>query len=183
MPYSPVLVIGQIFGVLLAVLSFFIYLQKTREKILLTKLLSDILNVIQQAMVGALTGSMLNGIAIFRELVFYCKGKKKWAQSRIWLFVFLLCTGIAAPLFSWQGYISLLPAVGSSLAVIGFYCTKPRQIRIFGILAQAFWVVYSVAVLNLGGILSSSVSMLGGIFGLWKDLKNEKQKNTEEVAS
>ena len=159
------MLVGQIFGVLLAVLSFFVYLQKSRGGILVTKLTLDVLNVLQQAMVGAYTGSVLNGIAIFRELVFYQKDSKQWARSRAWLIIFLLLMG-SSPLLSWQGPVSLLPAIGSSLIVIGFYCSDPKQMRAFGIVGQIFWGVYACIILNVGGILGSFLSIVGGIIGL-----------------
>ena len=173
-----IVLFGQIFGVFLAALSFFVYLQKSREKILATKLTLDILNVFQQAMVGAYTGSVINGIAVLREFVFYHKENKKWARSKVWLIVFLLLMG-AASIFSWQGYVSLLPAIGSSLVVVGFYCSNPKLVRILGISGQSFWVLYSCIIFNLGGILGSSLCILGGIIGLIKDktktIEGEKQ--------
>ena len=114
-PPDNILLFGQIFGLCLAALSFLVYLQKSRGKILITKLILDVLNIFQQAMVGAFTGSVINGIAVLREIVFYHKEEKKWAKSKVWLIVFLLLM-TAAPIVSWQGFISLLPAIG----IIGF---------------------------------------------------------------
>ncbi len=171
-----IVLFGQIFGVFLAALSFFVYLQKSREKILITKLTLDILNVFQQAMVGAYTGSIINGIAVLREFVFYHKESKKWARSKMWLIVFLLLMG-AASMFSWQGYASLFPAIGSSLVVVGFYCSDAKLVRILGIIGQSFWVFYSCVIFNLGGIIGSSLCILGGIIGLikTKTIEGEKQ--------
>ena len=131
------------------------------------------MNIFQQAMVGAFTGSVINGIAVLREIVFYHKEEKKWAKSKVWLIVFLLLM-TAAPIVSWQGFISLLPAIGSSLVVVGFYCSNPKLLRIFGIIGQSFWVVYSCIILNLGGIIGSSLCILGGIIGFINDLKIQK---------
>lgn len=156
---------GQIFGVILAGLSFFVYVQKSRGKILVTKLTLDFLNVFQQAMVGAYTGSVINGIAVLREFVFYHKENKKWASSKVWLIVFLLLMATAS-IFSWQGYASLFPAIGSSFVIVGFYCSDPRLVRILGIIGQSFWVLYSCLIFNLGGIIGSSLCILGGILGL-----------------
>lgn len=179
MPAEKIILFGQIFGICLAVLSFFVYLQKSREKILITKIILDILNVFQHAMVGAYTGSVINGIAVLREFVFYHKDNKKWAGSRIWLFVFLFLM-IAASLISWQGYISFLPTIGSSLVVIGFYCSNPRLIRILGILGQSFWLLYSGIVFNLGGILGSALCIFGGIIGLIKNDEDKTKWKKEE---
>lgn len=105
--------IGQVLGFFIAAESFFIYFSRKRNQILAAKLICDALNVLQQAMIGALTGSIINGVAIFREVVFYNRNKKKWASHRFWLYLFIAFMG-AAPLLSWAGYISLLPAVEAS---------------------------------------------------------------------
>ena len=81
----------------------------------------------------------------------------------------------AAPFISWQGYVSLLPAIGSSLVVIGFYCSDAKLVRILGIIGQSFWVVYSSIIFNLGGIIGSSLCILGGVIGLIKKVKGEDQ--------
>lgn len=173
-----VYIIGQVFGICLAALAFLVYVQKSRGKILVTKMILDILNMLQALMVGAFTGSVINGIAVFREIVFYNKTKRKWARSRIWLAVFI-CLMAVGSLLSWQGYVSLLPAIGSSLVVIGFYCTSPKLVRILGIIGQSFWVLYSVFILNIGGIIGSSLTIVGAVIGLVNDYKNKKKLNMQ----
>ena len=140
---SPLFIASQILGLCLCIISFFIYYLKKREHILITKLISDVLCVIQQAMVGASTGAMINGIAVARELIFYNRGRKKWASHIVWLFVFIGAMGIS-PVLTWQGPISILPAIGSSLAVMAFYCKRPTHTRIFGLFAQTLWLIYTV---------------------------------------
>lgn len=168
-----VYIVGQVFGICLAALSFLVYVQKSRGKILATKLILDILNVLQSIMVGAFTGSVINGIAILREVVFYNKEKRRWARSRIWLAVFILLMA-AGSLLSWQGPVSLLPATGSSIVVIGFYCTDPRAVRILGIVGQSFWVAYTCLILNIGGIIGSALAIVGAVIGLINDIRRKK---------
>ena len=86
---------------------------------------------------------MINGIAVARELIFYNRGRKKWASHIVWLFVFIGAMGIS-PVLTWQGPISILPAIGSSLAVMAFYCKRPTHTRIFGLFAQTLWLIYTV---------------------------------------
>ncbi len=179
MPTENIILFGQIFGLCLAALSFLVYWQKSRTKILITKMILDVLNVFQQAMVGAVTGSVINGIAVLREFVFYHKDRKKWAKNKAWLIVFLFLMG-AAPLVSWQGCVSLLPAIGSILAVIGFYSGDPKFVRIWGMIGQSFWLLYSCIIFNLGGIIGSSLCIFGGILGLINEFRDKNQKRSKE---
>lgn len=167
---SPLYVASQIYGLCLCVLSFFIYYVKKREHILITKLIADVLSSIQQAMVGASTGALINGIAVARELIFYNRGRKKWASHIVWLFVFIFAMSIS-PILTWQGPISLLPATGSTLAVIAFYCKRPVHMRIFGLFAQILWLSYTVVTFNLVAALQNTILIVSASLGLLRDYK------------
>jgi lipid-A-disaccharide synthase-like uncharacterized protein len=167
---SPLFIASQILGLCLCIISFFIYYLKKREHILITKLISDVLCVIQQAMVGASTGAMINGIAVARELIFYNRGRKKCASHIVWLFVFIGAMGIS-PVLTWQGPISILPAIGSSLAVMAFYCKRPTHTRIFGLFAQTLWLIYTVVTFNPVAVLQNTIQIVAALLGLLRDYK------------
>ncbi len=172
---SPAYAVGQILGFLITFVCFFIYYGKSRKQILIAKLTSDLLNVIQQALIGAYTGSLINMIATVREIVFYHRGKRKWASSILWLFLFLGLMG-AAPLLTWNGPISLLPAVGSAFAVIAFYVENPTHTRIIGVVSQGFWLAYVIFTVNLGAILQNIILITSAILGLIRDFLEYRKK-------
>ena len=165
---SPLYVASQIYGLCLCVLSFFIYYVKKREHILITKLIADVLSGIQQAMVGASTGALINGIAAIRDLIFYHRGRKKWASHIVWLFVFIFAMSIS-PILTWQGPISILPATGSTLAVIAFYCKRPVHTRLFGLFAQTLWLIYTIVTFNLVAALQNMIQIVAALLGLLRD--------------
>lgn len=182
---STVYTIGQAFGFLIAIESFFIYFSKKRGQILFAKITCDALNVLQQAMIGAFTGSVINIVAIFREVVFYYRDQKKWASSILWLFAFIAFMGVV-PLLTWQGNVSLLPTIGSVLAVIAFYCRSPKNTRIIGIFAQSFWLMYVIIIPNYGAIASNVIQIIAAILGLIRDFveeKKAKKKKTQEIST
>lgn len=170
--------VGQILGLFIMVIGFFVYYSKERSRILKVKLITDALSVIQQAMLGAFTGALLNCIAVFREIVFYNRFKNKWATHPIWLWIFVVLMG-AAPIFTWKGMISVLPAVGSIFAVFGFYVKDPRHIRIIGAFTTILWLLYSVFTYNLGGILQNVVSLSSIVVALISDYVMCKRKRHE----
>lgn len=166
-------VASQILGAFLCILSFFIYSCKKREHILLIKLTSDVLSSIQQAMAGATTGALICTIGAARECVFYNRGRKKWASHIVWLFVFLIAMSIS-PIFAWEGPISLLPAIGSALAVLAFYCKNPLHIRIFGLFAQLLWLIYTILTFNLVSVVQNIILIFSALFGLFRDFREYK---------
>ena len=162
---------GQILGLLLSFVGFFIYYAKTRQGILTAKLVCDIGYFFQQIMIGAHTGAVINAIAVLRELVFYHRDTHKWASHRFWLYLFIVLMGLS-PVLTWMGPVSLLPAVGSAVAVIGFYCKDPHHTRILGLMGTLPWVVYAMIMTNYGQILSGTVQTVSAILGLARDYRN-----------
>jgi hypothetical protein len=172
---DPLYTAGQILGFVLIVIGFFVYYSKKRSTILAVKLTTDVICVFQQAMIGAFTGSLLNGIAVFREVVFYNRLDKKWAAHRFWLYFFLLLMGLA-PVLTWEGWISLFPAVGSICAVIAFYMENPTHIRIAGLGTTILWLLYSVFTYNVGGIIQNVINIISIFVALARDYNATRRK-------
>lgn len=172
---SPLFIASQILGLFLCILSFFVYSCKKREHILITKLISDVLSSIQQAMAGATTGALICSIAVTRDFVFYNRGRKKWATNIAWLFVYLIAMSIS-PFFTWQGPISLLPAIGSALAVVAFYCKRPLHTRVIGLFSQLLWLIYTVLSLNIISAVQNTILLISVLVGLGHDWREYKAK-------
>ena len=112
-------------GVIGIVLGFFIYLSKSRARIILCKFISDAVWFLNFLFLGDATGAILNLIAMGCETVFQNRGKYSWASHHIWLFVFLLLT-LLSPIIEWRklgtfSWPPLCPAIGSMFAVVSFY--------------------------------------------------------------
>ena len=164
---------GQILGLVLSIVGFFIYYAKTRRGILCAKLVSDIGYTIQQFMIGASTGAIINVIAILREIVFYHRQDKKWASHRFWLYLFIFLMGIA-PICTWIGPVSLLPAIGSIASVVAFYCAEPRHTRMLAIFSMVPWFIYSYIIPNYGNLLSITIQFIAAVLGLIRDYRQMK---------
>ena len=100
--------IAQGIGVIAMILPYFIYTARTRKTLIALKFVSDALWGTHYFMLGALSGAVMNGINMGREVVFQCKTSHKWAQTPIWAVVFIIIN-LSSTLFSWQGWQSLLP--------------------------------------------------------------------------
>ena len=124
---GPLYTAGQIIGLALIIWNFFIYVQKSHEKILIFKCAGDLMSVVQFAFCGAYTGAALNVVMAFREIIFLNKTKHKWASGKIWLYIFIALIFLSPfvtskePILSALWLLNVLPAFGSSLAVVGLY--------------------------------------------------------------
>ena len=164
---------GQVFGIVLSVVGFFVFLAKTRKGILIAKLICDGGYCLQQLMIGATTGAMINAIAVLRDIVFYLRNDKKWAAHRFWLYFFVVVMGLS-PVLTWMGPVSILPAAGSVIAVFGFYCQKPLHTRLLGLLAMIPWLLYAMIITNYGLMLTCTIQIVSAVLGLLRDLRTAK---------
>ena len=172
---SPIDVLAQIFGFAGIAVSLIIYAPKTRSKILVCKFISDVLWFLNYLLVGAYTGAVLNVVAMGRETVFYNRERKKWADHLIWLYVFIAIT-LLSPILeliksSELSLIPLLPAVGSVFAVISFYSKKPSVMRIFGFIAQVFWLAYGICIFNISAVICNVLTITSALIGTVRDMR------------
>ncbi len=157
--------IGQIFGVIIALQSFFIYTMKSRGKILIAKLISDGLYMLQNLMIGTFTGAMLNGLNVLRSLVFYLRGTRREKLDYAILVLFL-CLTLISPALTWAGSVSLFPAAGSAIAVVGYFMKDAQKVRYLGLGAHGLWLLYGILALNLGTVLCNVILIASAILGI-----------------
>ena len=172
-------VAAQIVGFFGIVISLFIYAGKTRATILICKFISDVLWFVNLILLAGYTGALLNLIAMVRETVFYNRDRKKWASHRIWLYVFIALT-LLSPIFEWVKvggftWVPLLPAVGSVFAVVSFYSKHPRVMRYFGFIAQAFWLVYAIMLVNISSIFCCTLTITSAVIGMVREYRAKRK--------
>lgn len=155
----PVTAIAQVLGFIPVVLSFFIFRNISRRASISIKALSDFLSAIHLLLMGAYTGCVINFINTGRDICFAQKGKYPWA-SGIWM-PFLFCGLIVgSSLLTWGGLLSLVPMVGSCLAVMGYWCNDPQKLRHFNFVGIFLWLVYGIATFSVPTIVGNTLSLI-----------------------
>ena len=177
--------LGNIIGYVAIAENIFLFLSIKRERVLIFKLISDVLWALNMAFLSIenkanLTGSILNVIGIFREIVFYNRLDKDWAKHKFWLFFFIGIT-LVSPIISWNGPISLLPAFGSIFAVILFYSKNTDYMRYLSFLAQGLWLIYASVILSVPAIISNAIMILSSIIGIIRSSILKKKAKKIEV--
>lgn len=136
--------------------SFFIYQASDRRKMVVLKLIDDVLWVTHFILIGGYTAALTTGFAIFREIIFYYKGIKKWASSPWWAAGFSALFLACAPL-TWSGIFSLFPCIASSLATVGFWINKTSFGKIIHLTVAIFMLVYSVVFHSYAAIFNQGI--------------------------
>ncbi|MBQ2696747.1 MAG: YgjV family protein [Clostridia bacterium] len=165
--------IAQILGILGFILSIISFQQNTQKRIVLMQFLANISFCIHFYLIGAYTGSILNGIGILRSFVYYFKDKK-WASSNLWI-VFFSLVFVVAGIFTWQGMISVLPTVAMILTSISFGIKNPKLVRRISFPSSPLWLIYNVINRSLGGVLTECFSMISILVGMYRFDRQKKK--------
>ena len=166
---DPRKLIAQIIGVFPLILSLFIFSQKERKTILLLKGCSDLLWAIHFFVLGEFSGGAINAVNTVRNAVFSQKGKSRTSGSLLPLLFILFTVGCALPNF--QGFKSLLPLLGSCLAILGFWQSNVNALRIYNLCGVLLWLTYGILTVSVSTILCNVFSILSISIGLYKTFK------------
>lgn len=163
----PVTAIAQCLGFIPVVLGFFVFRNISRRASIVIKAASDFLAAVHFLLLGAITGSAINFINTARDICFAQKGRQKWA-SGIWMPAIFCGLTAVGSILSWTGLISLLPLLGSCLAVVGYWCSDPKKLRAFNFVGIFLWLIYCIQTFSLPSIVGNSISLFSIVRTEWK---------------
>lgn len=155
---TPLGATAQLFGILPLILSFFTFLHRDRKRTVMTKATVDFLFAIHFFLLGEAVGGCLNIVNTVRDIVFSQKGKRRWA-SRNYIPVLFCTVTVVVAILRFEEWYSLLPMIGSVLAVVGFWCSSVENIRKFNVPATLLWLVYSIKVGSVANIVSNLIAI------------------------
>ena len=154
-------------GVLGLIFSILSWNSSTRKKILELQSVNSILFFIHYILLGAFPGAVMNLVSLARNQVFVRKDNQKWASYKAWFYVFILLSLLGLTL-SWQGTISILPAVGVIIGTYGVYQENPARIRFLILIACFVWIPYTIVVKSYPGLVSQLVAISGILLGMYR---------------
>ena len=123
-------------------------------------------------MLGAVTGGISYILNTVRS---FCLGSQN-AFLRGKHMCWIICgLQVATLLFTWDGWLSILPVAANIASTIGGYTYNPRKIRIAGMFINSpLWIVYDILVGSWAGVLDEVVSELSMVISIcrygWKNL-------------
>ena len=167
---NPLNAVAQMVGLIPLILSFFVFLSNERKRVIGTKIATDLLWALHFFLLGEAVGGAINTLNCIRNVVFSQK-HKRWA-SHLYIPVLFGILTAAAAFIRWQDWYSLLPMLGSILALIGFWCNHPKHIRRFNLPAVSLWLIYGIMVGSISTILCNLFSITS-ILIAWKKEKGK----------
>lgn len=178
---------GTILGILLIIVSGLIYISSRRSRILLLRLANDVLYGANNFCFANYTAGVLGLVGCFRDIVFYYRGKKKWADSKIWPGIFL-AIAFLTPCVQWAvqknvDLLQLLSAFGTAFLVIGLYCSDTVKMKCFVVAGQILYLIYQITTGNITAAICAVMSIVSCVIGLFNELISRRRagKSTEQT--
>ncbi|MCH5167106.1 MAG: YgjV family protein [Erysipelotrichales bacterium] len=134
-------VIGTI-GILIKVVSI---QKKEKSEILAYQGVAFMFISLQYFLLGVYTPASLNVSTSIRSFIFRGYTKNNKTIPIFWLFIFLSITLLFA-IFTWNGYLALIPIINTSMYVISTWVKDAKWLRICFILAALLFMYYNFSV-------------------------------------
>lgn len=141
---------------------------KDRKRSLCVQSLNCLFEAIYNFIISAFTGAFLSIINLIRSFLFI--NKKKFSK-RVYLIMLIVFESIIIIncLYTWQGFISLLPTIGSIIRTYCLWQSNMKLVRISeittGLLYGSYYIYYSSWFMVLGDV----VLLVTGIYVLLKN--------------
>lgn len=150
---------------------------KERKKSLYVQSLNCFFEAIYDFLISAFTGAILSIINLIRTFIFINKNKFSKSAYLIILFIFEGIIIINC-YFSWTGWISLLPTIGSMIRSYCLWQSNMKLVRISGITTGILYGSYYIYYHGWFMVLGDFILLLTGIYTLYK---NDIRKSNDEV--
>ena len=162
----------QMIGFMGTLLFFLSYQCKSNKNLFRVQFFSYLCYTLHFLLLGAVTGSISYLLNTARS---FCLGSRK-DFLKGWMACAVICVlQLMTMLFTWSGWLSILPVAANIAATIGGYTHNPRKIRAAGIFINSpLWILYDIAVGSWAGILDEIVSEASMLLSVarcgWKEL-------------
>lgn len=160
------ILIAQIFGIIGMIINIIALQYKSKNKIMISQLLANIMYTIQYIFLHAYTGAFSACIAILRSYFFKERQskKKKIFKSTILIILFLIVS-----YFNYNNFISLIPLILGIITILSACFNKPRTYKLVYGLCSIVWIYYNYKIKAYICVLDCTMCSISAFIGYFKD--------------
>ena len=159
-----IMLIAQALGVVAVILGFVTYQMKSPKALLIVNLITCGVFCAHYLLLGAITGAVMNGIGIIRNLV-YTNRNKKIFSSPAWPFIFAAIMLISG-LVTWQDWRSILMVCALVINSMALSLKNAQHIRYSLLITCPLVMGYDVLLNSYGGIVYEGMSIVSAVIGI-----------------
>ena len=151
---------------------------KDRKKSLGVQSLNCFFEAVYDFIIGAITGAFLSIINFIRTFIFMQSEK---ISKKIYILVLVIFEGIIIIncIYTWNGYISLLPTIGTIIRTYCLWQTNMKMVRISGVTTGVLYGLYYSYYQSWFLVLRDMILLLTSVMSIYKnDVKMVKKNNS-----
>ena len=162
-------------------LVFFVvsYQIRSNRALFLCQLLGCIVFSIQLYLLGAYTGAIGLLINILRNLLLLKVNDWQWVKSKLTLSAILVLL-LAMTVYTWAGWISLLPLASVGITTIGYWTNNAQKIRLSQLFGSPSTLIYDIIIRSWGGAMSEAITLVSIIVSIyrfgWSNMGKDQMK-------
>lgn len=157
------------------------YWQKKKLGILVCQALANVLYFTHWFLMGEMSGALCSVFQIAVLIIFSLQEKLGWKRRYVVLPV-VICLGLIG-YFTYNGPYSVLPIVGSLIALISFFSKKKSVMRLAGTFAAICWLTYAFFTDSLSAKIVQPIMSFITFLSVFEDyFKNLAAKLKEKIA-
>lgn len=178
---EPLFIVAQVANFLAAGMSLIGYWQKKKLGILVCQALANVLYFTHWFLMGEMSGALCSVFQIAVLIIFSLQEKLGWKRRYVVLPV-VICLGLIG-YFTYNGPYSVLPIVGSLIALISFFSKKKSVMRLAGTFAAICWLTYAFFTDSLSAKIVQPIMSFITFLSVFEDyFKNLAAKLKEKIA-
>ena len=133
---------------------FFIvsYQMRSNRALFLFQLIGCLIFTAQFLIMGAYTGALSLIVNVLRNLLLLKINDWKWVKSKVTLSAILVLL-TAVTVYTWAGWLSLLPLLSVGITSIGYWTNNAQKIRLSQMLGSPCTLVYDALIHSWGGVM------------------------------
>ena len=156
----------QVIGFAGTILFFLSFQCRKNQNLFRVQLLSYLCYTTHLLMLGAVTGGVSYILNLVRS---FCLGSNNTFLKGKHMCRIICALQLVTLLFTWDGWLSILPVAANIASTIGGYTHNPRKIRIAGMFINSpLWIIYDILVGSWAGVLDELVSELSMVVSIWR---------------
>ena len=153
--------------------------QKTKPKVLIWKLMSNVFYVIQYLLLGALSAAGTNFIDCLQAVIFYSYAKKNTKVPIFWWILYVIVI-IIIGFFTYTNIFSVIPIILCIIVAFGVWQDNLRTNRIIAILIPLGFIIYNISVSAYIGACGNIFQFVLAVIAVYR-FKDFKFLNKKEV--
>lgn len=161
-------ILSQIFAIINYATLIFSYQVKDNRKVLILGAIGCTFSAISFFLLNAYTGCVMAFLAVFRNIAFMID--KKYNQSKnFFAFQFFLTLIIVVTIPTYDGLLSLLPVVATTLYTLSVWIDNTEVYKYLGIPIEVCWLSYHIYLVSIFGIIFEIILFIFVIRGIVKN--------------